>query len=167
MEVVSDGKSWDQFSEDHVFQGVQKYLKDLGVEQEGVEEQRRRLQHHPKGKADSSTEEVEEDENEAQTSSEDPEKEQDKPHAECLTAHWEPQLGHYIVSIRRGSRVRTLHLLGACHRTPGVDYGDWIVFGEARPRQSEYTQFCRQCWPRGIAAENEDSGTESSSDELG
>ena len=57
------------------------------------------------------------------------------------------ELGHHIISIRQGSEIRTLHLLGACHRRPGVDYREWLVAGEERPQQSEHMQVCRQCGP--------------------
>ena len=76
-----------------------------------------------------------------------------------------PPLGHFIISIRRGSRIRTLHLLGACHRTPGADYREWVTCGDTRPAPSEYTQACRQCWPRGLQATDEDGSSESSSDD--
>ena len=39
-------------------------------------------------------------------------------------SHHTPQPSHYVISIRRGSKLRTLCLLGACYRTPGVDYQD-------------------------------------------
>ena len=76
-----------------------------------------------------------------------------------------PPLGHFIISIRRGSMIRTFHLLGACHRTPGADYREWVTCGDTRPAPSEYTQACRQCWPRGFQATDEDGSSESSSDD--
>ncbi len=54
------------------------------------------------------------------------------------------ELGQYIASARQGSEIRTLRLLVVCHRAPGVDYREWLVAGDARPQQSEYTQVCQQ-----------------------
>ena len=94
------------------------------------------------------------------------EADQDGPGDLVDLAHPEPQLGHFIVSIRQGSRVRTLHLLGACHRVPGKDYREWLACGGERPPPSAYTQACRQCWPQKFQiADDEDAGSESSSDD--
>ena len=59
----------------------------------------------------------------------------------------------------------TLHFLGAFHRTPGVDYREWRVVGEARPQQTEYTQVCRQCRPPPRTLIEDTVDSDSTSDE--
>ena len=80
-------------------------------------------------------------------------------------------LGLYVVSRRgKGSGRRTPHFTGARHRTPGIDYAQFEVFGDVRPPASQYTDVCKQCWPadRGIirSAESDDEfdGSTSTSD---
>jgi len=69
-----------------------------------------------------------------------------------------PALGIYVVSLRRNSKHRTLHLVGACYRRPGVDYQDWLALGDSKPPASEYTSVCRQCWPRTGASDPFEAG---------
>ncbi len=57
------------------------------------------------------------------------------------------QLDHYVISARRNSRLRTLRLLGACHRNPGIDFQDWIAVGDVRPSAPAHTSVCEQRWP--------------------
>lgn len=83
-----------------------------------------------------------------------------------------PGLGDFVVCIRRSSKRRTLHLVGACHRRPGVNYDDYKNHGSERPAAAHYTVVCKQCWPTGAPATVlEESITEgdstSSSDERG
>jgi hypothetical protein len=60
-----------------------------------------------------------------------------------------PGLGDFVVCIRRSSKRRTLHLVGACHRRPGVSYDEYKGYGSERPASSHYTVVCKQCWPTG------------------
>ena len=63
-----------------------------------------------------------------------------------------PELvGKHVVSIGKKSGFRCLHLLGACHRVPGLHYADFQVF-DTRPGEHEYQDHCKQCWPGGSPA---------------
>ncbi len=52
----------------------------------------------------------------------------------------------YVVSITGRSRYRRLHLLGKCHRVPGVDYVDYELLGPDLPGPEAYHGHCGQCW---------------------
>ena len=72
-------------------------------------------------------------------------------------------VGQYAVSISGKSKHRCLHLLGGCHRSPGLHYEDFELF-DSRPEDSLYHKVCGQCWktePKGDAGD--ESGTESDS----
>ncbi len=56
----------------------------------------------------------------------------------------------YIVSISSKKRIRRLHLMGACHMMPGIDYTNYIVIGDQCPSNDQYDDYCRHCW-RGDA----------------
>ncbi len=56
----------------------------------------------------------------------------------------------YIISISAKKRLRRLHLMGACHRLPGIDYTNYIVVGDKCPGSDQYDDYCRHCW-RGDA----------------
>ena len=56
--------------------------------------------------------------------------------------------GFYVVSLR--PRSRKLHVIGGCHRIPGVDYAHYTLLGPQRPRETLYSSFCRHCWPEGL-----------------
>jgi len=51
----------------------------------------------------------------------------------------------YVISISR-SGWRRLHLLHACPRVPGFDYGVYEFLGMAAPEEDCYDDFCRHCW---------------------
>ncbi len=82
----------------------------------------------------------------------------------------------YIISVSSKKRIRRLHLMGACHRLPGIDYTNYIVAGDKCPGSDQYDDYCRHCW-RGDAQPKDDevisdesqysvgSATESSSTE--
>ncbi len=75
----------------------------------------------------------------------------------------EPSQG-YTVSVSRKKGIRTLHLLGACYRKPGIDYAVFEYHGLRMPRPHEYNAYCRSCW-RGDAnpLENQELDANSSS----
>ncbi len=56
----------------------------------------------------------------------------------------------YIISISSKKRIRRLHLMGACHMLPGIDYTNYIVIGDQCPSNDQYDDYCRHCW-RGDA----------------
>ncbi len=58
-----------------------------------------------------------------------------------------------------------MHLIGSCHRTSGLGYGNWEVVGEHCPPPATYTQACKQGWPRAGVEDEEPEESESSSDE--
>ena len=73
--------------------------------------------------------------------------------------------GKYAVSIGKKSRHRCLHLLGGCHRVPGLHYQDFEVF-DTRPTEDQYHGVCGQCWRRdkdAAADAEDDTGSTSSS----
>jgi hypothetical protein len=79
-------------------------------------------------------------------------------------AHQEPPHG-YIISISAKKRVRRLHLMGACHRIPGLDYVDYEVAGDQCPSSDKYDDYCRHCWRGGTqpsAKTEEDEGSQES-----
>ena len=71
----------------------------------------------------------------------------------------------YVVSVTRGGRHRKLHHVGSCRFTPGVDYKDFEVYGDAMPGAAEVDSRCVWCFGRGLsldaAMEEEGSGAES------
>ncbi len=56
----------------------------------------------------------------------------------------------YIISISSKKRIRRLHLMGACHMLPGIDYTNYVVIGDKCPSNDQYDDYCRHCW-RGDA----------------
>ena len=188
VEIIREGRAWKQFAEEDLLQGLLEYMSSLGMEPEKIAEQKKALLVSTlpevlEAAVISPTEEVADEESadeegargdlapsadgtsedraeESSAEAEGPEDEQEGAAEELAV-----QLGHYVVSLRRGSKVRTLRLKGSCHRVPGVDYADWRNYGEARPPASEYTWVCRQCWPQGLMPEggSEDVDSDSSS----
>ena len=166
IEVVTQGDHWERFAENNSFLGVELFTQSLELDQEQVTEQRRRLKMISKAPAVMPLEVPDspshEEDREAESSSSEASSGIDEPDK---VEHREPQLGDYIISIRQGSKIRTLHLLGACHRKPGVDYREWQVVGEIRPHHRGYTQACRQCWPQPEALREDTIESDSSSDD--
>ncbi len=56
----------------------------------------------------------------------------------------------YIISISAKKGLRRLHLMGACHRIPGLDYAEYEAVGDTCPASDRYDDYCRHCW-RGDA----------------
>ena len=54
-------------------------------------------------------------------------------------------LGKFAISISLKTGRRCLHLLGACHRIPGLHYEHFEVRDE-RPAEDSYHGHCGQCW---------------------
>ncbi len=74
----------------------------------------------------------------------------------------------YVVSIGRKSGFRRLHLIGRCHRIPGIDYTLFEELGSQMPPPAWYDGVCGQCWRGGRGAPSEPAlgsagGTASSS----
>ena len=78
----------------------------------------------------------------------------------------EPAEGAYVVSISSKKGFRRLHLVGACHRRPGVHYAIWVLLGREMPDSSVYDESCKDCW-RGKAAGGRAESSESSSTDSG
>ena len=57
--------------------------------------------------------------------------------------------GSYVVSIRQHTRVRRLHRVGSCHLRPGLDYTDFVQYGDVLPSASEYHHLCKRCFSTG------------------
>lgn len=55
-------------------------------------------------------------------------------------------LGTYVMSIVGRSKKRTLHVIGGCYRTPGVDYRDFVVVGSERPKLQDGEKLCAVCF---------------------
>ena len=70
-------------------------------------------------------------------------------------------LGKYAVSISAKTSWRCLHLLGACHRIPGMHYAEFAIFDE-RPNEDEYHSHCQACW-RTTSTKTEETESEASS----
>ena len=60
-----------------------------------------------------------------------------------------PDVTGFVVSISAKTQFRRLHLLGACHRVPGLDYKDFEMLGDSPPDPSLYDAHCAQCWAGG------------------
>ena len=75
----------------------------------------------------------------------------------------------YVVSISGKKKLRRLHFRGSCHRIPGIDYLDFEDFGRHLPAESQYDDYCRQCWrgrgPVQVDEESVHTESESSSSE--
>ena len=63
---------------------------------------------------------------------------------------WDKLKGHYVVSLRGRGLIRKLHVIGGCHRIPGVDYAEFQMLGTEQPESRAYGSFCKQCWPSGL-----------------
>ena len=72
-----------------------------------------------------------------------------------------PQLHDYVVARRIRSKVRTLHLVGACWRQPGVHYVVGELFGTVLPDPSKYNPVCKNCFKRPEAVNSIFSGVDS------
>ena len=56
--------------------------------------------------------------------------------------------GTYVLAIRQRTRLKTLHLFGACWRVPGRDYTDFEVLSAVLPDAAKYNQFCNDCFKK-------------------
>ena len=71
--------------------------------------------------------------------------------------------GKYAISISRKSGYRRPHLLGACHRSPGLPYADYELY-DLRSSGDTYHDHRRQCWKAPtVKTEEADSSSSSSS----
>eukprot|EP00971_Amphidinium_carterae_P236388 4691285-Amphidinium_carterae.1 len=62
--------------------------------------------------------------------------------AECSA-----DLGTYYVSIQPRTGFRRLHVVGGCHRKPGVHVMSFEAYGDELPDAAAYHDYCRNCWP--------------------
>ena len=58
-------------------------------------------------------------------------------------------LGTFVASVQKAGRFKRLHQVGECSLQPGVDYGEFTVFGISKPHASQYTAVCRHCFKDG------------------
>ncbi len=58
----------------------------------------------------------------------------------------------YVISVSSKTGYRRLHYLGACCRVPGVHYVQYELYGRETPKEGDYDDHCRQCWPPRAAA---------------
>ena len=70
------------------------------------------------------------------------------------------KLHDYIIGQRVRSKVKTLHLVGACWREPGRDYIVGEFCGSALPDSSKYTAACKNCFFRRLGDKVALSGEE-------
>ena len=62
----------------------------------------------------------------------------------------------FVVSKTQGGRCRRLHHVGFCHRVPGEHYRFFDDYGQELPAEHEFNHRCKDCFPAGAAApENE------------
>ena len=81
-----------------------------------------------------------------------------------IQAEHEP--GFYM--FRSGKKkVRTLHQLGRCYLSPGVDYLDYSFAGKVMPRSPGSDGVCRLCARDGVRDGGDSSATVSSSSSEG
>ncbi len=69
----------------------------------------------------------------------------------------------FVVSISKKRGYRRLHLIGRCHRVPGIDYTDFEELGAVMPEPTRYDGVCGQCWRVGtkgpqLAGSSTDTG---------
>lgn len=55
-----------------------------------------------------------------------------------------PKEGDWVVSV---ARTNSLHIVGACHRIPGIHYAKWSIVKDPVP-PSAYKGACRRCFPK-------------------
>ena len=72
-----------------------------------------------------------------------------------------PQLHDYVVARRLRSKVRTLHLVGACWRQPGVHYVVGELYGNVLPEAAKYNTVCKNCFKRPEAVHTVFGGADS------
>ena len=74
----------------------------------------------------------------------------------------------FVISISKRFKLRRLHRLHGCGRSPGILYCDFEGPLEEVPHPSEYDAFCKDCWPgKGPAEEPEEVEPDSSSTDAG
>ena len=72
-------------------------------------------------------------------------------------------LGKYVVVTPKGSKRRTLHRVGECYRTPGVDYHIYEVLGDDFPEAELFDRRCGDCWALSESCSSSSSSPTSSS----
>jgi hypothetical protein len=75
------------------------------------------------------------------------------------------ELACFVTSVVGKSRLRTLHKIGECHRTPGVHYKEFIEFGSSMPGLESYHKACRDCFPLLIEGQESEGGDSSDEDD--
>ena len=68
-----------------------------------------------------------------------------------------------MVAIRSRSKVRTLHLVGACWRRPGIDYASYVAYGPSFPDPSTYHTPCGNCFAKQLVKNLDLDGNDSPS----
>ena len=67
-----------------------------------------------------------------------------------------PTIG-YVASVSNKRGIKRLHQLGKCYRRPGIDYREWVYFGESLPSSDCYDAHCLQCWRKQTVSADSDS----------
>ena len=73
--------------------------------------------------------------------------ESEKETVEAESSMGVPVGGAWLVSTSRGTSC--LHILGGCHRIPGIHYGSWKVVSKGVGAE-QYRKSCKTCFPRGF-----------------
>ena len=62
-----------------------------------------------------------------------------------------PEVDTWVVTTRADGQVAKgcLHVVGRCHRRPGIHYQRWTVM-DASIAPGPYAKWCRQCFPTGL-----------------
>lgn len=62
-----------------------------------------------------------------------------------------PDVEALVVATRADGQVAKgcLHIVGRCHRRPGIHYQRWIVV-DPSIAPGQYAKACRQCFPKGL-----------------
>ena len=68
-----------------------------------------------------------------------------KPKAKMKKVEDYPEIGDFVISLTGKRKLRRLHRVGCCWRTPGVDYEDYVVIPPPL-RAEHYDVACKGCW---------------------
>ena len=56
----------------------------------------------------------------------------------------------YLVSFRLNAQVSCLHKMDGCWRAKGQKFNDFALLPEGIPKESSYTSYCKDCWPKSM-----------------
>ena len=81
---------------------------------------------------------------------------------EPLLGYRQLDVGRKVVSLSKGNKSRTLHVVGNCWRIPGIHYSNYEFWDEGE--RGAYHALCKDCFrnEQGLIVDSSGSGSETS-----